>query len=666
MRFLKRLWEADGELAFAFLKGYTKYLDRLTETEIDQYLTAGIEVFNRNRRSGIRFMEGALKSSHSTIEALSRECRLRDIIDPLTRLMRALAGRNIEISDIGSLDADTLILRGSRVVCLFRWLYLPGRIRRFEEKRANYDLYLLMAVCAAGLLCENSFPQIHGHAEYPDCRSLVGEETLGVNLLQTLEYARVLARISRRWPGAASLIRWGIRREFETNPPLSSAEELFYTVLQPELTESDASQRSEARNVFLDWADRSNGIFESASMVRASTKPHWAGWMRKVIEAFPDLEHIPIRPISFLPDFLYPGEVSSQRQDRVVVDLEQQARRRRPSDQGSTGESDGKKLTARQKGATAERNKQKESDADRSAQGPQIEARYIYDEWSQQDNDYFRDHCTLREKDAPWGPKSPLPKDFAVQVKKTRRLFEYLKPSAVTKQKHLREGDVINPDLLIEYLTLKSREPSPKIEFYEKPHVNRRDLAVLILLDVSGSTGNGTEKMQILELEKYAALILGQGLHSLGDRFSICGFSGQGRENCEFYIFKGFGEQWDTLTMTRMLRARPRTSTRIGVALRHAGNRLAQVEARQRLIVLITDGKPMDSGYDSTTRYAQYDIRMACEENRKGGIHTFAISTEENTRAEMQIMFSRGRFAILPDLSALPRILPTLYLKITT
>ncbi len=666
MRFLKRLWEVDGELAFAFLKGYMSYLDRLTGPEIDQYITAGIDVFNKNRRSGIRFMEGTLKSSHSTVDALSKECRLEDIIDQLTRLVRALAGRDIEISDIGSLDTDALILRGSRVVCLFRWLYLPSRIRRFEEKRANYNLFLLMAVSAAGMLCENSFPQIHGHSEYPDCRSLVGEDTLNVNLLQILEYVRVLARIRRNWPGASSLIRWGIYNEFDSNPPLSSAEELFYTVMQPELVQARNSENDEMRNSILEWADRSNGIFESASMIRECVKAET--WIREIVKAFPDLEHTPIRPITFLPDFLYPGEVSSPRQNHVVVDLEQQARQRKRSDssQSPLDEDDGKKITTQQHGATAAKNKQSKSNVDQSSQVPEIETRHIYDEWSQQDNDYFRDHCILRERSTPWGPKSPLPKDFALQVKKTRRIFEYLKPSVVTKQKHLREGDVINPDLLIEYLISKSREPSPKIEFYEKPHINRRDLAVLILLDVSGSTGNGTEKIQILELEKYAALVLGQGLHSLGDRFSICGFSGQGRENCEFYIFKGFDEQWDTATMSKMLRAKPRSSTRIGVALRHAGSRLAQQEARQRLIVLITDGKPMDSGYDSTTRYAQYDIRMACEENRKQGIHTFAISTEENTRADMQIMFSRGRFAILPDLSSPPRILPTLYLKITT
>ncbi len=258
-----------------------------------------------------------------------------------------------------------------------------------------------------------------------------------------------------------------------------------------------------------------------------------------------------------------------------------------------------------------------------------------------------------------------MPPELADQVSRTRRVFEHLKPAVVHKEKYLRDGDMINPDLLVEYLTERRHEPSPKIRFYERPQINRRDLAVLVLMDVSGSTGGDVEDHQILEVEKHSALILGQGLDSLGDRFSICGFSGQGRENCEFYVYKDFDDRWDSGAIGSILKARPRASTRIGVALRHAGGRLARVEAKQRLIILITDGRPMDSGYDPATRYAQYDIRVACEENKRMGIHTFGISTMENSRADMELMFPGSRFVILQDIRELPRVLPRMYIRLT-
>lgn len=94
-------------------------------------------------------------------------------------------------------------------------------------------------------------------------------------------------------------------------------------------------------------------------------------------------------------------------------------------------------------------------------------------------------------------------------------------------------------------------------------------------------------------------------------------------------------------------------------------NRLSRIEAKQRLIILVTDGKPLDRDYDPNSRYAQYDVRMACEENERRGIHAFGISTEQNSLSDMEIMFPRRRFAILPDIRVLPRILPKLYIRLT-
>jgi nitric oxide reductase NorD protein len=79
----------------------------------------------------------------------------------------------------------------------------------------------------------------------------------------------------------------------------------------------------------------------------------------------------------------------------------------------------------------------------------------------------------------------------------------------------------------------------------------------------------------------------------------------------------------------------------------------------------VTDGKPMDQDYDPATRYAQHDVRMACEEIARQDIHTFAVSTEENSVADMDIMFPHRRFAILPDMQRLPEILPHLYIRMT-
>ena len=203
------------------------------------------------------------------------------------------------------------------------------------------------------------------------------------------------------------------------------------------------------------------------------------------------------------------------------------------------------------------------------------------------------------------------------------------------------------------------------VRFYQKPRIRRRDLATLILMDCSGSTGEEREAQRIIEIERESALILGQGLAGLGDSFAICGFSGQGRENCEYYVYKGFDEAWGPETIRRLMGASPRSSTRIGAALRHSGALIGRRGSRQKLVLLVTDGRPMDAGYDPESRYAQFDVRMACEENQRRGIHTFAISTEKNSRADMEIMFPRRRFVILADIRSLPRVLPQMFLRLT-
>jgi nitric oxide reductase activation protein len=117
--------------------------------------------------------------------------------------------------------------------------------------------------------------------------------------------------------------------------------------------------------------------------------------------------------------------------------------------------------------------------------------------------------------------------------------------------------------------------------------------------------------------------------------------------------------------MGRVLGATPKHATRMGAALRHSGYRLSQIGSAYRIIILITDGKPNDSGYDALSGYAHHDVRMACEENRRNGIHTVCISTNENLRTEMECMFPGRRYVIVSDFNNLVRILPHLYIKMT-
>ena len=636
---VRRFWEVDHDLALALVRGYRRLLGRLGPREIELYAEAGIQAFARNRKSGIAFLEGTVESAETYILSLTREARLQDMQPLLACLLRSLTGGEVAVESLRQLDSDDLVERGANCVCMYRWLYLPERVRRHDSRERNRAWYKLAAIVAAGALAEDSFSRIHGHPQFATLADLAGPDPVAQNLLLVAEWFRILDRIRRRWPGARHLVDFGLATDLADRPPVSAADRLF--------AELATGATGAAASRLADLARPCANVFATADRLAAARAEFAA--------VLPGLGATLARPLSFLPDFLFPGHVSSPPSNGLIADLRRAAE----------GEAEASQAGEQEK-AAAQTPGDGEPDGEEEEGGEAIPACFVYNEWSSEENDYLRDFCFVHESVPAVPGVCALPAEAVEQGRRLSRVFERFRPDLARKEKYLEDGETIDSDRLLDYLVLRRREPSPRVDFYQKPRINRRDLAVLILLDASGSTGElADEREKILDVEKRAALVLGQGLHAIGDRFAICGFSSNGRENCLYAVYKDFADGWDEQSMGRLLGAIPANSTRIGPALRHSGFRLGRIPARQRLIILVTDGRPMDTGYDPNTRYAQQDVRVACEENERDGIHTFAITTEENSLADMEIMFPGRRFAILPDIRALPKILPRLYTRLT-
>jgi hypothetical protein len=650
MTLLKRVRKAGDDAAFGLLKGYRGLVPRLAAQEIDRYVEEGLRIYAQAPKTGVRFLQGSLQSCETMIQSLSRECVLADVAGRLIRLVRALTGRRVELGGLSLLDSDELLERGASTVALYRWLYLPEKIRRYDKRQDNERWYLLAAVVCAAMYEIGAFPSLHGHPGLRSCLQAVGSDPVRVNLFFAIEYARALTHVRDHWPGAVALLDWGLDEDYRVMPPASPAERFLELVVR-----APGPLHGGARNGRVGDKGHHKREERLSEAVRSAVNFFdSAQWAVKLSTEFPDLAGSYVRPLSFMPDFLYTGEAEEAPPESLVADMKAESRRPREEEK-----------EARQK-QTARRQRRKHGKKDEETEAEGIRSGYLYDEWSQPDHDYLPNHCLVHQIDADISAAGKLPPAVLEQARKTRRIFEWLKPEAVSKEKYLEQGDMIDADQLVDFIVSKRRESEPSVRFYQKPRVRERDLGTLILIDVSGSTGEDHDRQPIIEIEKESALILGQGLSSLGDRFAICGFSGQGRENCEYYVYKGFEESWNDETISRLMSAAPRSSTRIGPALRHAGYLLRGETTRQKLLLLVTDGRPMDAGYDPESRYAQFDVRMACEENRRHGIHTFAISTEKNSRADMELMFPSRRFAILAGIEQLPAVLPRLYMRVTT
>ncbi len=644
LNWLRRLLLIDPNLAFAFLQGAYRIVKRLNPDELDLYIEEGLSCYEINERLAQHFLEATLPDCDAVMTTLTRECRLPEIDAHLETLLFALTGQKIAVLPIGELPSHKFMLRRPAMMCLARQAYLPSRIRYFTSAATNRTWYLLQAIVAAGMFAFKSFACIHGHVDYRTAAALIGDVVLKQNLFQILEYARVLHAIRERWPGSRRLLDFGIRSEYERRPPEhASAEHLFFDVVAAQKIASNESVR-----LLRELAGQSCSVFHTTELLSDADAALF-------LADYPDSGEDLLRPLPFLPDFFYPISVSLAPSDEEIATMKHDAKLRKVQRSEQEDAS---------KNRVSVRNPVFHSH-EKAVRGEIAPGCYAYDEWSQERNAYHAHYCSVYEREIPFMSLRPIPAEAQTEGHKIRRVFELLKPQNARKEKRLPEGDDMNPDLLINYVIASKREPCPPVQFFEKPLISKRDVAVLLLLDISGSTGEVVNDRKVIEIEKQAALVFGNGLAALDDQFAICGFSSQGREHCEFLIFKDFRDAWNHKNMSRVLSAQPMSSTRMGAALRHSGYRLQQVERLQKLIILITDGKPLDHDYSPQTRYAQHDVRMACLENKRQGVVTFCLSTLENTRSDLELMFPDRRFVILNSIQRLTQLLPRYYMKLT-
>ena len=116
------------------------------------------------------------------------------------------------------------------------------------------------------------------------------------------------------------------------------------------------------------------------------------------------------------------------------------------------------------------------------------------------------------------------------------------------------DGEGIDFDALVEgYSDMRTGTELPSLLFTRRRR-NDRDLAVMFMVDMSGST-----KGWINDAEREALVMLCEAVEALGDRYAIYGFSGVTRRRCEVYRVKRFDEDYGTRVRERiadMLEAR--------------------------------------------------------------------------------------------------------------
>ena len=249
---------------------------------------------------------------------------------------------------------------------------------------------------------------------------------------------------------------------------------------------------------------------------------------------------------------------------------------------------------------------------------------HVYDEWDYRRKGYRKRWVLLRESDAPMGDTA-----FTLEIldrhhgmiQAIKRRFERIRTSQVLLKRQ-KDGDRVDLDAAVEAFADSRAGLTPSERVFSHIRRDKRDIATAFLIDLSGST-----KGWINDMERTALLILSEAFGVLKDRFAIYGFSGRTRKRCELFRIKGFEEPYGETVKARISGLVPLDYTRMGPPIRHLTGILRQMEARTRLMITLSDGKPDD--YDIYKGpYGIEDTRQALIESRQAGIHPFGITID--------------------------------------
>jgi nitric oxide reductase NorD protein len=220
------------------------------------------------------------------------------------------------------------------------------------------------------------------------------------------------------------------------------------------------------------------------------------------------------------------------------------------------------------------------------------------------------------------------------------------------------DGEDIDTDALVDLLVDVRGGHLPPERIYLERRRLARDLGVLILLDASGSAVETHQAgLAVHEHQRRAAATLASTLEELGDRVAVYAFRSQGRHAVHLLAVKTFGHRFGVVGRSRLDLLQPSGYTRLGAAIRGAGE-ILQEEAGtpNRLLLVLSDGVPYDEGYEG--RYAAADTRRALEELRSDGVACLCLSVGSVTPpGALEGVFGPADHAAAPTLADLsPRL----------
>lgn len=289
-----------------------------------------------------------------------------------------------------------------------------------------------------------------------------------------------------------------------------------------------------------------------------------------------------------------------------------------------------------------------------------------YPEWDPEAGFERPDWTTVKAMPPASGDTRGLQNALRAAGPVRRRIAQLVKAARIGRPTRLTrqtEGEDLDIDAAIDTAIDFQMGEMPDTRIYRSTALQRRDLAVLVLIDISQSTAArlaGGDS--ILDVEKCAVAMLGETLFRLGDRFALLAFASAGRGEVQFHEIKSFAASYDGDAQARLAGLSSGLSTRLGAALRHAGAQIEHVSSFRKLILVLTDGAPFD--IDTPVETLEQDARRAVVQLRARGIDTYGVTLDPTQAGCGPRLFGKTNCMPVHRLEDLPLRLSELYFRL--
>jgi hypothetical protein len=712
----KEIAEVDGEAALACFRSSARALQKVSIEQFETWAKRGLSSVRADTRARRSYFSLETRGSYEALHSGTLGLSLDSVQHLLRLYVEALTGREVEIAALAAVPDESRIGDG-------RTIHLPSVVNEFGDDELDFRLYKVLASHAAGQIEFGTYDRggiivaaYRAVAEAYDPENVnaldafalpdlmvdplssaspVDERTpaedlsyqqvlrlfpkpqLARRVFGTLENGRIDRRLRYRYRGLRrdlDLIREHLSRSRPRIQELPLSLVPFELLFQITLL---GGARDDSRQFYGQVVSELETIVSEYLSNPTSSVADTLLATRRVYDLFQST--IPtddsVQQVDVPQDQTEADDEDNAAAERLKQRQPQQLPQRKDArelfnawnDPSAEGEPD--------ELAGVEAWSENESPEQQLDEG---EVAYNYDEWDRELTDHRLGWCRVVEKRVKHGDRSFVDNTKERHkgvISSIRHQFQLMKPENLIRVANEVDGEEFDLNAVIDYVIDRRADGQQSERIYTKRLRRRRDVAVSFLLDQSSSTARtiGRHPLQpytrpgrrIIEIEKEGLVLMSEALEAVGDVYAINGFTSEGRRNVKFYVVKDFDEKYSDEVKRRIGGINYQNNTRLGAAIRHATAKLAKQDARTRLLIVLSDGRPYDHDYGDA-RYAREDTREALRQAKNEGITPFCITIDRESEAELRDLYGEIGYTIIDDVLSLPERLPGIYRRLTT